>query len=108
MSALPETRKSIESNSLNQVLIIHDVVDYTAWKRVYDAVAMMRKAAGEQTYQVLRFESDANRIVHFSTWSTHEDAKRFFQSPELETIRQQAGVKSPDFIYLNQLEAGVL
>jgi quinol monooxygenase YgiN len=108
MSALPETRKSIESNSLNHVLIIHDVVDYTAWKRVFDAAAMMRKAAGEQTYQVLRFEADANRIVHFSAWSTHEDAKRFFQSPELEKIRQQAGVKSPDFIYLNQLETGVL
>ena len=108
MSALPEARKSIESNSLNHVLIIHDVVDYTAWKRVFDAAAMIRKEAGEQTYQVLRFEADANRIVHFSAWASHADARRFFQSPELEKIRQQAGVKSPNFIYLNQLEAGVL
>jgi len=108
MPTLQETSNCIESNSLNHVLIIHDVVDYAAWKRVFDAAAMMRKAAGEQTYQVLRYEADAHRIVHFSAWSSHENAKRFFQSPELETIRRQAGVRSPDFIYLNQLETGVL
>lgn len=87
---------------------MHDVIDYPAWKRVFDAAATMRKNAGERSYQVLRHEADANRIVHFSAWSSHADAKRFFQSPELEEIRRQAGVKSPDFIYLKEVEAGVL
>jgi hypothetical protein len=41
-------------------------------------------------------------------WSSHANARRFFESPALEKIRQQAGVKSPDFIYLDELEAGVL
>ena len=35
-------------------------------------------------------------------------AKQFFESPELIQIRRQAGVKSPEFIYLNQLESGTL
>jgi hypothetical protein len=35
-------------------------------------------------------------------------ARRFFESPELVEIRQKAGVKSPEFIYLQALESDVL
>lgn len=90
------------------MLIIHEVVDYPAWKEIFHAAAGIRKTAGERAYQVLCYEQDAKKIVHFSAWSSHANAKRFFQSPELEKIRQEAGVKSPEFIYLNQLESGVL
>jgi len=108
MSSPQRTRESLKSTPLQHVLIIHEVVDYSLWKKVFDAAETMRKAAGENSYQVLRYEDAPNKIVHFSVWSSHADARRFFQSPELETIREQAGVKSPDFIYLNQLETGVL
>lgn len=107
--AIPtDTLESSEAQALDHVLIIHEVVDFPAWKKVFDAAATMRKTAGEHSYQVLSYEGDANRIVHFSAWSSHANARRFFQSPELETIRQKAGVKSPEFIYLNELESGVL
>jgi quinol monooxygenase YgiN len=108
MPATANSQHSIEQPSPHHVLIIHEVVDYPAWKKVFDNAANMRKTAGEQSYQVLRYEADANKIVHFSAWSSHANARQFFQSPELEKIRQQAGVKSPDFIYLNELETGVL
>ncbi len=94
--------------STHHVLILHEVRHYPAWKKIFDDAAGQRKAAGEQAYQVLCHESDANKVVHFSAWSSHADAKRFFQSAELEEIRKRAGVKAPEFIYLNQLEAGVL
>ncbi|MBU4436158.1 MAG: antibiotic biosynthesis monooxygenase [Alphaproteobacteria bacterium] len=90
------------------VLIIHDVADYTAWKRVFDEAARIRREAGERSFQVLKFESDPNRIVHFSTWTSHDDARRFFESPELVEIRRIAGVTAPDFLYLDELESGVL
>lgn len=90
------------------VLIIHEVADYPAWKRIFDAAAGRRKAAGERTYQVFHHAGDARRIVHFSAWSSHADARRFFQSPEVSRIRREAGVRSPDFLYLHQLEAGAL
>lgn len=99
---------TISSRSIAHVLIIHEVADYHAWKRVFDEAAAMRKAAGEYSYQVLRDKEDANMIVHFSAWSSHDDAKRFFQSPELEKIRHEAGVKAPNFSYLHQLESGIL
>lgn len=93
---------------MQHVLIIHEVADYAAWKKVFDAAAAIRRAAGERSYQVLRYAEDANRIVHFSVWTSHADARRFFESPRLVEIRRQAGVKAPEFIYLDELEAGAL
>ena len=93
---------------MQYVLIIHEVADYPAWKKVFDGAAGIRKTAGERSYQVLKFQDDANRIVHFSAWTSIADARRFFESPELVRIRREAGVKSPEFIYLEQLEAGTL
>lgn len=93
---------------MQHVLIIHEVADYLAWKKVFDSAADIRRDAGERSFQVLKFQNDPNRIVHFSAWTSIEDAKSFFQSPELVRIRDEAGVKSPEFVYLEQLEAGTL
>ncbi len=90
------------------VLIIHEVADYPAWKTIFDQAAGIRKAAGEIRYQVLRYDTDANRIVHFSAWVSLNRARQFFESPELVEIRIKAGVKAPEFIYLEEIEAGVL
>ncbi len=91
-----------------QVLIIHEVESYYAWKPVFDNAAAIRKQAGELSYQVLKYENDANKIVHYSRWTSHADAKRFFESPKLVEIRKQAGVKAPEFLYLDLLEEGIL
>jgi len=93
---------------MEYVLIIHEVEDYSAWKKIFDDAASIRKEAGEQCYQVLRFNDDANKIVHFSKWRSLESAKAFFESPMLVEIRKRAGVKAPEFVYLEQLEEGVL
>jgi quinol monooxygenase YgiN len=93
---------------MQYVLIIHEVADYPAWKKVFDGAADIRRNAGERSYQVLRYQSDPNKIVHFSAWTSIDDAKRFFESPKLVRIRAEAGVKSPAFIYLEQLEMGTL
>ena len=90
------------------VLIIHAVQDYGAWKKMFDAAAAIRKQAGEQSFQLLRYENDLNKVVHFSRWESIEKAKAFFASPRLAEIRKQAGVEAPEFIYLHQLEAGIL
>ena len=90
------------------VLIIHEVADYPAWKKVFDGAAVIRKEAGERSYQVLKYETDANKLVHFSAWTSIADARAFFESPRLVQIRQEAGVKTPEFIYLDQIESGTL
>jgi quinol monooxygenase YgiN len=93
---------------MQHVLIIHEVENYAAWKAIFDAAATIRKEAGEISYQVLKFDSDANKIVHFSQWTSIADAKAFFESDRLIEIRKQAGVKAPEFMYLQLLEEGVL
>lgn len=93
---------------MQYVLIIHEVADYPAWKKVFDHAAKIRKEAGERSYQILKYENEPNKIVHFSAWTSISNAKAFFESPQLVEIRAKAGVKSPEFIYLDQLESGIL
>lgn len=93
---------------LPYVLITHAVESYPAWKAVFDQASEIRKNTGEISYQLLRDETDANTIVHFSEWTSPDNARRFFESPELVEIRKKAGVKTPDFIYLQAQERGVL
>lgn len=93
---------------MQYVLIIHEVEAYPAWKIVFDEAIQIRKDAGEIGYQLLRYDTSANHIVHFSQWSSLDNARRFFESPELIAIRAKAGVKTPDFIYLEEIERGVL
>lgn len=93
---------------MQYVLIIHRVANYSHWKQVFDDAAKIRKDAGELSYQVLKYQNDADKIVHFSAWTSTAAAKRFFESPELDQIRAQAGVSAPEFIYLDELESGRL
>ena len=99
---------NLQKHLMPHVLIIHEVADYTAWKAVFDGAAGIRKEAGERSYQVLKFENEPNKIVHFSVWTSINDAKAFFESPRLVQIRKDAGVKAPEFIYLEQSEEGTL
>ena len=93
---------------MQYVLIIHEVEAYPAWKAIFDQAADIRKNAGEISYQLLRYDNDPNNIVHFSEWVSLDQARRFFESRELVEIRKKAGVKAPNFIYLHEIERGVL
>jgi hypothetical protein len=93
---------------MQYVLITHEVESYPAWKVAFDRAAGIRKEAGEVSYQLLHYDNDKNILVHFSQWSSLSNARGFFESRELEKIRQEAGVKTPTFIYLEQIEQGVL
>lgn len=93
---------------MQYVLISHEVADYAAWKRIFDDAAPMRKAAGEIRFHLLRYDEDKNCIVHFSQWSSLDNARRFFESAEVAEIRKRAGVKAPEFVYLQEIERGDL
>jgi heme-degrading monooxygenase HmoA len=93
---------------MKYALIVHEVADYDAWKKVFDDAAGIRKQAGEIHFHLLRFEKDSNKVVHFSQWSSLEAARGFFESPRVVQIRKDAGVKAPDFIYAEEIEKGFL
>lgn len=91
-----------------RVLILHRVADYAAWKKVFDGAAGIRYAAGERDFHVLRDDVDPDLVVHYSTWTSAEAAREFFESDELVAIRAEAGVEAPEFRYLDLVEAGEL
>jgi len=96
------------AEAAGHVLIIHDVADYGQWKTVFDEAATIRREAGEIAYRLLAFDHDPNRLVHFSRWSSLAAARAFFESPRLVAIRAAAGVRAPEFHYLNEIEAKAL
>ena len=62
---------------MEHVLIIHEVEDYEAWKKIFDTASAIRKNAGELSYQVLKLDTNANKIVHFSKWISMLMPKHF-------------------------------
>lgn len=90
------------------VLIIHEIGDFKKWKQIFDEAAVIRKNAGEISYQVLCYDTMPHKIVHFSAWISLDKARQFFESEALIDIRTKAGVTAPEFIYLEQLDKGVL
>ncbi|TGL56505.1 antibiotic biosynthesis monooxygenase [Leptospira ognonensis] len=90
------------------VLVIHEVEDFARWKIFFDLAENLRKKAGEKTYQILKFEKQETKVVHFSQWSSFDAARNFFESAEVIQIRKEAGVKTPEFFYLESLEEGIL
>lgn len=104
--ATPQSNPDFNDEKLEMqfVLIVHEVESYQAWKIVFDRAAGIRKAAGEISYQLLRYDNEQNTIVHFSQWTSLKNARSFFESPALQAIRREAGVLAPSFIYLNEIE----
>jgi quinol monooxygenase YgiN len=89
------------------VLVTHEVEDYESWKVAFDNASRLLAAAGELEFQVLVDTANPDRVVHIARWTSEESARAFFQSPEVEEIRRRAGVKAPEFIYLELKDSGV-
>lgn len=93
---------------MNWVIVIHRVDDLEAWQRIFDEAAPLRRAAGEREYRVMCSQDDRNEVVHLARWSSLQEARAFFESPEVVAIRARAGVHPPRFLYLDELAAGEL
>lgn len=91
------------------VLVRHSVQDYGEWKPVFDDVVDIRKAGGEEEYQIYHTDSDANDLVLLFQWDTLDHARKFFQSPDLREAMHNAGVIGPpEVIFLDGVEEGTI
>ena len=77
---------------MTTLLIHHRVLDYDAWKRVYDSVADMQREGGVRSHRVWRDEDDPNRLVVEHTFDSREAAETFVNSPRLREAMGRAGV----------------
>ncbi len=85
------------------VLVRHKVTDFRRWKEVFDQSLGMRKTGGELNCRIFHNHMDGADLVLFFDWESLEMAKRFFESDQLKTKMQLAGVSAiPEIVYLDE------
>ena len=81
-----------------------EVEDFDKWKVGFKTAEGLRKSAGAKGGQILRGDGNAKLVAVIIEWDNLENAKKFYQSPALKEIQQQAGVKSlPEVAVLQAL-----
>ena len=76
----------------NYLTIIHQCKDYLSWKKIYDADAPNRAAAGLTDLQVLREHDDANLVGLMFEVSDVDRATAFARSADLAAAMNAAGI----------------
>ena len=75
------------------VLIRHEVVDYPAWKSVFDSAFDWRQKNGERSYRIFHSAGNVNDLTLLFEWESPEAARAFLASEELKARMSSAGVK---------------
>ena len=81
-------------------VVTHEVRDYAAWKKAFDAHAPSRRKCGIVATHVNRSAENENLITLYLAGTTASGLKEFFSSEDLKTTMQNAGVVSAPEIKL--------
>ena len=85
------------------MMVQHNVIDYAAWKKVYDSSKDLRTSGGELSDRIYRDASEPNKITLIFKWNSIENAHKFANSPELKATMEKAGVNgAPTINFLNE------
>jgi heme-degrading monooxygenase HmoA len=81
-----------------------NVGNYDKWKSVYDERSAIRKENGSKEARVFRDSEDHNEVVILYDWDKIENAKKFFESEDVQKALQKSGGKIMDISYLDEVE----
>lgn len=84
------------------LFVRHQVADYAAWRRVYDALGPTRQALGVTAQAVHQDVGNPNDITVTHEFATVEAAQAFAGSTELRTAMHDAGVQGAPTIWFTQ------
>ena len=88
------------------VLIQHEVADFTAWKAAFDSAFDWRRKNGERSCHIFRSAGSVNDLTLFFEWESLEKARAFIASDELKAKMASAGVKgSPRVDFLTEVHS---
>jgi hypothetical protein len=88
------------------VLIHHEVADYTAWKAAFDSAFDWRRKSGERSCHIFRSAGSVNDLTLFFEWESLEKARAFVASEELKAKMASAGVKgAPQVHFLSEVHS---
>jgi len=76
-----------------RMFIHHEVGDYAAWRKVYDAFDATRRKLGVTGQAVYRSVDNPNDVTVTHDFKSADKAKAFSTSPELKAAMEKAGVK---------------
>ncbi len=88
------------------VLIHHEVADFTAWKAAFDSAFDLRRKSGERSCHIFRSAGSVNNVTLFFEWENLEKARAFVTSEELKAKMASAGVKgAPRVDFLTEVHS---
>jgi hypothetical protein len=74
------------------VVITHEVKDYAAWKKIYDADDLNRSKAGFKNAGVYRDAKNPSWVSVIGEFPSAEAAESFTSNPKLREIMERGGV----------------
>jgi hypothetical protein len=88
------------------VLVHHEVTDYSEWKTAFDSAFDWRRKNGETNCRIFRSTGNVNDLNLFFEFETMEKARAFLASEELKAKMSKAGVKgAPRIDYLTEVHS---
>lgn len=88
------------------LLIHHEVADYSVWKAAFDAALDWRHKNGECSCRIFRSAGNVNDVNLFCEWESLEKARAFVASDELKARMAKAGVKgAPRVDFLTEVHS---
>lgn len=82
-----------------RMFVRHEVTDYSAWKKAFDAFAPIQKKAGVIYKAVYQATDDPNDVTVIHEFHSLEKAKAFAALPELKAAMDKGGVRGTPQIW---------
>jgi hypothetical protein len=93
---------TVKDRPLAGAIVRHEVRDYAAWKRGFDAHADARARAGILGHAVNRSVQKPNVVVIYLQAESLDPLRAFASSPDVKQVMQAAGViGAPDITFAN-------
>jgi hypothetical protein len=83
-----------------RMFIRHEVADYSAWRKVYNAFASTQRKLGVITQAVYQSIENPNDVTVTHDFKTTEKAKAFISAPELKSAMDKGGVKGTPQVWI--------
>jgi len=83
-----------------RLFVRHEVADYGAWRKAFDAFAPTQKKLGVTYSAVYQSADNTNDVTVIHDFRSVEKAKAFAASPELKAAMGKAGVKGAPQIWI--------
>jgi hypothetical protein len=83
-----------------RMFVRHEVTDYAAWRKGYDAFDTARRKLGVTGQAVYQSVDNPNDVTVTHDFKTADKAKAFASSAELKAAMEKAGVKGTPQIWI--------